>query len=107
MFCFSFTDIKENTDDLMDKNLKGICFFWGNIINTGSSDNTLKICVEFNNILECSRKWSLVSADLYVVCILYKDMSSTMDLVEGKNDGILPSKNATPGELCGPTEARR
>ncbi|XP_039907388.1 NACHT, LRR and PYD domains-containing protein 12-like isoform X2 [Simochromis diagramma] len=35
-----------------------------------------------------------------------KDMSSTMDLVEGKNDGILPSKNTTPGELCGPTEAQ-
>lgn len=52
MFCFSFTDITENTDDLMDKNLKGICFFWGNIINIGSSDNTLKICVEFNNILD-------------------------------------------------------
>ncbi|XP_042075824.1 NACHT, LRR and PYD domains-containing protein 12 isoform X7 [Haplochromis burtoni] len=56
MFCFSFTDITENTDDLMDKNLK--------------------------------------------------DMSSTVDLVEGKNDGILPSKNTTPGELCGPTEAQ-
>ncbi|XP_035764495.1 NACHT, LRR and PYD domains-containing protein 3-like [Neolamprologus brichardi] len=33
-------------------------------------------------------------------------MSSTMDLVEGKNDAILPSKNTTPGELCGPTEAQ-
>lgn len=30
-----------------------------------------------------------------------------MDLVEVKNDGILPSKNTTPGELCGPTEAQR
>uniref|UniRef100_A0A669EPH2 NACHT, LRR and PYD domains-containing protein 3 n=1 Tax=Oreochromis niloticus TaxID=8128 RepID=A0A669EPH2_ORENI len=35
-----------------------------------------------------------------------KDMSSTMDLVEGKNDGFLPSKNTTLGELCGPTEAQ-
>ncbi|XP_030606853.1 LOW QUALITY PROTEIN: NACHT, LRR and PYD domains-containing protein 3-like [Archocentrus centrarchus] len=35
-----------------------------------------------------------------------KDMSSTMDLVEEPNEGILSSKNAPLGEVCGPTEAQ-